>query len=190
MYKKLRKRSNSIKPEWLTSYRLTIFSRDTWGSVILSVLCRFCFLLGSEKVDKKTREGVPISVVKHWLKRRALFRTNNFMSHHRLQHEKKWNVSESLRMKEKKTFFDVKKSFAGTIVAHFGTNKRELNSHTNASIVESVLKGILMEVSLNVCTVSPWFKFSLNDMMYDIKVPNKKCSKWLFDRLRLVPLSG
>lgn len=68
-------RSNAFRPGRLTKYELIVASRDTQKSLISSVWCKFCYSFGRETVDRKTKYGVLRSVVKHWRKDKAPFRT-------------------------------------------------------------------------------------------------------------------
>lgn len=43
----------------------------------------------------------------------------------------------------------------------------------DAGIVDVALKGLLMEASSAVSTVSPWFRFDINHLKYDLKISKK-----------------
>lgn len=171
--RKPRKRSGKVTNSWLTEYGLNVSARDVDDGNILSVSCRFCFAFGREKVDVRTRRKVPIKVVKHWRRGRGGFRTDNFVSHFRNQHEQKWEEFSALPLQKKKSFFDTQQPFAESICAHFGLTANGMARTIRRAIVDDILKALLLEDDSTVSTISSSLSYCISENVYQLKILNK-----------------
>lgn len=134
--------------------------------------CRFCYAFGRESVGTRSFKNEPIAVSKYWKKGKGGFRTDNFTSHLKLQHTKRWKELQKFPLKDKRRFFDVQVPFTETLRAHFGSIDNDLILIVIESIVVEVLQEMLMEDS--EFRLSSTIRHKVESMMYEVKINNKQ----------------
>lgn len=162
-----------MNPSWLKQYGMLVAARDPQTSEIVTVSCRFCHVFGREKLDVRTRRNIPIATTKHWRKGSSGFRTDNFTAHLRTAHAGRWDEFLALSSDDRETLFKVETPYSMTINAHYGATDNHIRERIVPSIVDDVLKSMLLGDESGTTSLGSCFTFDVNDNSYTLKVTNK-----------------